>query len=273
MTDSSYETVADFGVLYDAVPLYAGRPDVPFYLEEAARAAAAGPRAKVLELGCGTGRILLPLARAGHTVTGLDLSPAMLARCRDKLAAEPPAVRQRVTLHQADMRDFTLPPPAPGGFSVALAPFRVLQHLASAEEQIGCFQAVRRHLAPGRRFVFDVFNPNYRLMTQDRSQEAEDTAELELPDGRYLRRAVRVIRVSWVKQLSEGELIYYLRTGSSTRRIVQAISMRWYTPFELQHLLERAGFRLEARYGNFDRSPLGDESPDIVVVALRAGAD
>lgn len=273
MTDSSYETVSDFGVLYDAVPLYAGRPDVPFYLEEAARAARAGRPAKVLELGCGTGRILLPLARAGHAVTGLDLSPAMLAQCRAKVAAEPAAVHHRVTLHQADMRDFTVSPPAPGGFAIALAPFRVLQHLASPSEQIACFQAVRRHLAPGGGLVFDVFNPNYRLMTQDRSQEAEDTAELQLPDGRYLRRAVRVIRVSWVKQLSEGELIYYLRTGGSTQRIVQAISMRWYTPFELQHLLERAGFRVEALYGNFDRSPLTDESPEIIVVALRAGGD
>jgi len=271
-TDSSYEAIPDFGVLYDAVPLYATRSDVPFYLDQAARAAAAGS-AGVLELGCGTGRVLLALARAGHAVTGLDLSPAMLTHCRTKLAAEAAAVQNRVTLCQGDMRDFSLGPPGAGGFAAAFAPFRGLQHLATAAEQLGCFQAVRRHLAPGGRFVFDVFNPNYQLMTQDRSREVEDTAELQLPDGRYLRRAMRVIRVRWVEQLSEGELIYYLRSGNSTRRLVQAISMRWYTPSELQHLLDRAGFRVENLYGDFNRSALADESPDIIVVAARGSSD
>src|SRR5207248_1465153 len=100
---SSYDVIPDFGLLYDSVPLYAGRPDVSFYVE-AAKAA----RGNVLELGCGTGRILLPIARAGCTIVGIDSSRLMLARCRAKLTAEPAAVQARVTLHQHDVRDFTL---------------------------------------------------------------------------------------------------------------------------------------------------------------------
>jgi hypothetical protein len=136
-------------------------------------------------------------------------------------------------------------------------------------DQIRSLEAIRRHLKPGGRFVFDVFNPHYERMVQDRTQEAEDTAELRLPDGRYLRRTARVTRVRWVDQVSEAELIYYVRTGDAVQRVVQALAMRWYTPPELEHLLARTGFDVESVYGNFDRSPLTDESPEIVMVAVR----
>src|SRR5437867_649860 len=99
---TSYDGVADFGALYDAIPLYAARADVQFYVAEAARD---GEGSAVLELGCGTGRVLVPLARAGHVVTGIDSSANMLDRCRTNLEKEPPAVRTRVSLHQADVRN------------------------------------------------------------------------------------------------------------------------------------------------------------------------
>jgi len=88
VTASSYDAIPDFGLLYDSVPLYAERADVPFYVAEAKSA-----RGPVLELGCGTGRILFPIARAGCTIVGLDSSREMLARARQKLAAEPRASR------------------------------------------------------------------------------------------------------------------------------------------------------------------------------------
>jgi SAM-dependent methyltransferase len=267
LTESTYDAVADFGVLYDAVPAYVNRSDVPFYLEEAASAGSPDAPATVLELGCGTGRILLPLARAGHTVTGIERSKSMLARCEAKLAAEPRDVRDRVALHQADARQFTVAASTGDGFRLAVAPFRILQHLTTTADQLRCLAAVRRHLVPGGRLVFDVFNPHYSLMTRDRSAEVEETPELRLADGRYLRRTVRVTRVRWVDQVSEIELIYHVRTGSAVERVVHAFPMRWYTPSELEHLLGRAGFRVERSYGTFDRGPLTDESPEIIIVA------
>lgn len=96
---TSYEAIPDFGTLYDSVPLYAARTDVQFYVAEAAQVEGA-----VLEIGCGTGRVLLPIARAGHTVVGVDASAQMLARCRTKLADEPEGVRSRTGLHKADAR-------------------------------------------------------------------------------------------------------------------------------------------------------------------------
>ena len=259
---SSYDTVAEFGALYDAIPAYASRSDVDFYLKEAERA---GASSQVLELGCGTGRLTLPLAQAGHEVTGIDLSPAMLTRARAKLAAQPRSVQDRVTLHEADVRQ--IEPGATPSFDLVVAPFRILQHLTAIEDQLEVLSGARRRLRPGGRLVLDVFNPNYSSMTRDRSAEVEDTPEQSLPGGRTLRRTVRVTAVHWTAQVSDVELIYHLRTGDRTERVVQKFGMRWFTPAELTHLVARAGFRLDALYGDFDRRPMSDEASEIVVVA------
>ncbi len=262
MSASSYDAIPDFGLLYDSVPLYAARQDVGFYVQEAAAA-----RDAVLELGCGTGRILFPLARAGRTVVGLDNSRQMLARCRAKVAAEPAPVRGRITLHDHDVRGFDLGATYP----LVIAPFRVFQQLTTVEDQLGLLAAVARHLAPGGRFIFDVFNPNFAALNRADGVEREDTPEQALPDGRSFRRAARIARVRWVDQVSETELIYYVSTrpGATVERFVQAFEMRWYLRAELMHLLARTGFRIRELYGDFGRALLVDGSPEQVVCAER----
>jgi SAM-dependent methyltransferase len=260
MTTSSYDAIPDFGLLYDSVPLYAARADVGFYVQEAASV-----RGAVLELGCGTGRILLPLARAGRTVVGLDNSREMLGRCRAKVAVEPAPVRARITLHDHDVLTFDLG----ATYSLVIAPFRVLQQLTTVDDQLGFLAAVARHLAPGGRFIFDVFNPDFAALARADGIEREDTPEQALPDGRSFRRAARVTRVRWVDQVSETELIYYVsaRPGATPERFVQAFEMRWYLRAELLHLLARTGFRIREMYGDFARAPLVDGSPEQVVCA------
>ena len=220
----------------------------------------------MLEIGCGTGRVLLPIARSGVTITGLDASNAMLTRCGDKVEAEPADVRQRVSLTTGDIRDFSFA----DRFTLALAPFRVLQHLLTHDDQFRCLEAVRRSLEPGGRFIFDVFNPRFDLLVQDRSAETEETPEMRLPDGRFMRRAFSIPRVRWLEQVGEVELIYYLRSGDAVERIVQAFPMRWYLKSELEHLVARAGFTVEAMFGGFDRRPVADDAPEFIVVARKA---
>jgi SAM-dependent methyltransferase len=263
MAEHSYDAIPDFGALYDAVPLYAARADVPFYVGEAARAGG-----EVLELGCGTGRILLPIARAGQAITGLDASRAMLERCRTNLDREPDAVRSRVSLQQGDVRAFDFG----RRFPLILAPFRVMQHLVGVDDQLRFIDAVARHLAPSGRFVFDVFNPSFGLMVSRDGEEHEDTPETALPGGRTMRRAVRVKGVRWLDQVNEIELIYYVAParGAPAERYVQAFDMRWYLRAELIHLLARGGLRVEATYGDFARGPLVDGAPEIIVSAAPA---
>lgn len=260
---SSYDHIPGFGLLYDGVPAYAARPDVAFYVAQAERSGG-----RVLELGCGTGRILLPMARAGLTVAGLDGSREMLARCEARLRDEPGEVRGRVTLHHGDARAFDLGET----FGLVAAPFRIMQHLVTLDDQLAFLGAVSRHLAPGGRFVFDVFNPHFAALVRHDGAEHEDTPERALPDGRRLRRTARVTRVRWVDQVSEVELIYHVSpaSGAPAERHVQAFEMRWYGPAELIHLLARAGFRVVAAHGGFDGSPLADGSPEQVVLAERA---
>lgn len=259
-TAASYDA-PDAAALYDHVPAYAARADVAFYVD-AARAAD-GP---VLEVGCGSGRVLLPTARSGVRVVGLDGSPAMLSACRARLAAEPADVRERVRLVAGDMRAFDLGE----RFGLVTIPFRPLQHLVAVEDQIRCLEAVHAHLVPGGRLVFDVFHPNLRLLLDPARADAhEDTPETALPDGRRFRRAARVVP-HLSEQWSAVELIYDLtEPDGTTRRTVQSFPMRWFYRYEVEHLLARCGFSLRAVYGDFDRSPLVDGLPEMVFVAER----
>src|SRR5262245_24227477 len=147
MTDE-YAGAAEF---YDYVVPYATRGDVEFFVEEAR--AANGP---VLEIGCGTGRVLIPTARAGVSITGLDLSSSMLEQCRAKLATEPADVRARVELCQGDMTRFELGKK----FALATLPFRPFQHLLTVDDQLACLTTIHRHLEPAGRVILDLFNPS-----------------------------------------------------------------------------------------------------------------
>lgn len=258
---SPYDAIRDFGGLYDSIPIYQARPDTAFYAAEARRSGG-----RVLELGCGTGRILLPIAREGIAITGLDGSREMLARCEERLAAEPEEVRARVTLHLADVRDFDLETT----FELVTAPFRILQHLLTIDDQLAFLACVTRHLAPGGRLVFDVFNPNFGVLVGADGTEHED-ANVERPDGSRLRRAARITHVRWIDQVSEVELIYYVRASPDApeQRHVQAFGMRWFGRAELEHLLARGGFRITAVHGDWEGGPLTDASPEQIVFAER----
>ena len=145
MTDE-YSEAAEF---YDHVVPYANRPDVEFYVDEALSA-----RGPVLELGCGTGRVLIPIARAGVSIAGLDSSATMLSYCKAKLAAEPAYVQTKVELFESDMRAFDLQ----RKFALITIPFRPFQHLLTVEDQLACLASIRRHLERGGRLILDIFN-------------------------------------------------------------------------------------------------------------------
>jgi SAM-dependent methyltransferase len=245
--------------LYDHVGAYNARADIAFYVEEATRT-----DGKILELASGTGRVLLPIARAGKEITGVELSHRMLERCRERVAAEPEEVRSRITLVAGDMRDFSLD----DRFALAIIPFRPMQHLMTIDDQLSCLDCIRRHLVPAGRLIFDVFNPDLARIGSPPAAEWNDTPETPLPDGSSFRRSGRMVAVHRIEQVNDVELIYDLTfPNGKTERRVHAFGMRWFLPAELEHLVARAGFTLDAIYGNFDRSPLTDASPEMIVVA------
>ena len=245
---------------YDFLPTVAGRGDLDFYVAEAAKSG--GP---VLELGCGTGRVLLAIARAGFRTAGLDLSEMMLRRCREKLASEPGEVQKRISLHRGDMSDFDLGEK----FRLIIVPFRPFQHLLKVREQLACLRCAHRHLEPGGRLILDLFQTDPRRM-YDPAFLNEESVEPEatLPDGRRLRLASRNSAFHRAEQVNDCELIFYVTDADGrTERLVFAFPLRYFFRYEVEHLLARSGFRVAELYGGFDRAPLGDESREMLFIA------
>ena len=255
-----YEDQPFLAELYDSVPGYSGRRDLEFYVNLCRLA-----NGKVLELGCGTGRVLIPAAVAGTDIVGLDLSPYMLAKCKEKLSAQPEAVRSRVRVLQGDMTDFHLE----DRFSQVIIPFRPFQHLVDLEDQLGCLRCANAHLNMGGRIAFDLFQVNFRKIADPGGmEEQEDLPEFELPDGRKLRRCNRITATHRSEQYNDVELIYYLTgTDGMVQRLVQTFPFRYFFRYEVEHLLARCGFSILELHGDFDGLPLEENSPEMIFIA------
>lgn len=257
---SNYDAVPAVAEFYDSTLIYQDRKDVEFYVSEAR--ASGGP---VLELGCGTGRVLLPTARAGIEITGLDASSKMLERCRAKLAGEPAEVQERVTLVPGTLEDFNLG----REFALVTIPFRPFQHLLAVEEQLGCLGAVRRHLRAGGRLVFDAFHVDPSSLHDRRwMEEREEGPATRMPDGRIVLRTTRIAAFHRAAQVNDVEFCWYVTHPNGRREEIRwTAALRYYSHFELEHLLVRAGLRVAALYGDLNRSPFRDDSPDMIFVA------
>jgi SAM-dependent methyltransferase len=214
----------------------------------------------VLELGCGTGRVLLPIARDGIPCVGLDLSGNMLDVLRAK---QPPA---NLELVQAAMTAFDL---GARRFRLIFAAFRVFQHLCTVEKQLAALACVRRHLSPSGLFAFDVFAPNLARTAVEDEPEVED---VRARDGdAEIRRFVRVHR-DHVTQVMTVKMRHERWEGAA--KVGEGASdliTRWFYRYELEHLLARAGFVIEALYGGFDREPYSATGEMIFVTRPREG--
>ena len=249
---------------YDA--LYAGKApnDLPLYLE-----LAQAPPGAVLELGAGTGRVALPLARAGYSVTALDVSSAMLKVLRRRLAEEAPEVRGRISIAEGSMDSFGLDTP----FSLVIAPFRAFQHLLTVEAQMACLERVRDHLADGGVYLHNVFNPDLALIMDKVRRGKVWEADLEYADeetGRVVRRsnqlaydlAEQVIDIRWRFETFD-------RHGRLLETQYEPMRLRWQFRFEAEHLLELCGFEIVESYGGYDKRPLDDKATELIFVCKK----
>jgi SAM-dependent methyltransferase len=258
---AEYAFIAD---LYDHVVPYRQRQDVAFFVEEAQESG--GP---VLEVGCGTGRILIPTARAGIEVVGLDLSPHMLEVCRERVQREPADVQSRIQLVQADMRGFSLGQ----SFKLVTTPFRTFQHLTTMEDQLACLECIHRHLVEEGRLILDIFNPSLEALVRDNlGKELGDEPEFTTPDGRRVMRRHKFVSRDYFNQLIHGEFLYYVtHADGREERLVHAFPLRYLYRFEAEHLLTRCGFEVEQVYADYDRSPYGSKYPGELIFVARKG--
>jgi len=257
-----YEEYAFVADLYDFVEAYRTRPDVDFFVEAALDCG--GP---VLEVGCGTGRVLIPTARAGIEITGLDLSPHMLAVCQQRVLEEPGDVQDRIRLVQADMRDFELG----DTYRLATIPFRPFQHLTTVADQISCLKSINRHLVDGGQLIIDMFNPSLEALTRDNvGQEIEPEPEFTSPDGKRVIRKHKIVARDTFNQIQDIELIYYVtHPDGKEERLVHAFPMRYLFRFEVEHLLARCGFEVQALYADYEKNPYGSKYPGELVFVVK----
>ena len=253
--------IADY---YDESPVVSKRlQDVAFY-----RDAARDLGDPILELGCGTGRITMALAEAGKRITGLDLSERMLERAVRKRAALRVEARERVHLVQGDMARFDLGE----SFRLVIIPFRPFQHLLEVRQQVDCLNCVRKHLAPGGRLILDgaVTGAIGGVGAAELigGQLPTLLTEYKTGDSRQVRISERVTAFHRAEQRNDVEMIFSIRHPDGRQeRLVFAWTLRYFFRYEVAHLLARCGFQVAAEYGNFDRTTIRNDSPEMIFVA------
>jgi len=240
------------------------RDDVRFYQQLALRVL--GGPGRILELGCGSGRVTLPLLRDGHQVVAVDGSAPMLRRLEERLAVAPAAARARCRVVEADLRDFAVG----GRYPLVVSAFNVLEHLYTRVELAACLRRVAAHLAPYGVFAFDVQVPDPAWLVRD-------------PDRRWSRTRFRHPRTGVpmiystnhvydpVGQIALIRLYYERADGRGRPRIVHLSQRKWF-PAELEAVVSSTGFDVVERYGDFAGAPLAAGAESQVLVCRRRAA-
>jgi SAM-dependent methyltransferase len=250
--------VDEFARLYDLDTLGLDE-DLDFYRALARRTS--GP---ILEVGCGTGRVLVPLAEAGHAVTGVDNDPRMLARARERVARA--GVGDRARLVEADVRGLSLYET----FPLAIVALNSFLHFVTDEDQIECLQAIRRHLRSGGLLALDLPNPDPALLGETGGQVVLEWRRSD-PSTEWDVAKFRSQRVDTARQLVDLTLFFDETGGPGLRRHTYTLILRYVYRRELELLLERCGFAVEAFYGGFDLSDLTSDSLKIIALARAEG--
>ena len=233
------------------------RDDIPFYVKRAT--AAKGP---VVELGAGTGRIAIPIARAGQDVIGVDISGAMLTEAARQASAE--GVADRIALVEADMRVFVADPPV----ELVIIPFRGFLHTLTVEDQLSALASIRRSLVSGGRLVLNIFVPDPEVQVAQNGRK--------IAHGEFVDERGRRCEMWGLPEYDVTSQLLHLRVGLDVHdgeRLVDTIEARFELRaihrYEFEHLLARSGFEVDALYGWFDERPLGGDAREQIWVARK----
>jgi SAM-dependent methyltransferase len=233
--------------------------DLPFYGRLADDAGS-----PILELACGTGRVLLHLARSGHTVTGLDISRPMLALAHDHLSTEPSEVQARVTIVEQDMRRFRLE----GRFRLAILAINSFMHLMTTRDQVRCLKCIRRRLVDDGLLVIDIFNPELALY----DSAGRSFFERSMDDSATGGTVTKLVSTRIDQERRVNHLTFYydeMAPGQQQTRHTAAISQHYLHHSEMSALLVRCGFAVEQVYGGFGPSAWTPGSQKMIFLARR----
>ncbi len=225
--------------------------DVVFYLEEAKKAGA-----PVLELGCGTGRILIPIAQAGIDIVGLDRSTKMLSIANEKILDLPGETQRRIQLVEGDMRVFSLGQ----RFTLILIPYRAFLHLLTSEDQRLALRRIHEHLIDGGLLALNIFDPSISIIAAHMGSLGQSRKKI----GEFSHPVTGNKVIQWDSRRYDlaNQTIdeYFIFEEISDEGVVQSttyspLKLRFIYRYEMEYLLELSGFKIEALYGDFQRGP------------------
>jgi SAM-dependent methyltransferase len=235
--------------------------DLEFFIEMARRA---GANPRILELACGNGRVTLPLLEAGFRVTGMDISEKMLEIARRKVA-EKPALAERAHFLKGDMRNFRLEEQ----FDFIFIPLSSFQHLLEQSEQLACLQSIRQHLAPAGLFIVDIYNPETKV-NYPADGRVELAKEFTNPLNGNRVQTFLSITADIARQVRQTTFFFdEIFPDGTVRRTVAPLKLRYTYRFEMQLLLEKAGFSIEELYGSHEFDELDEDSDRLIFVCRR----
>ena len=216
----------------------------------------------VLELGCGTGRLLLPLARQGFQVTGVDLSAGMLEVAARKARTE--GLADRIVLLQQDMRELALE----ARFGFAFAAINSFLHMMTVEDQLAALDSVYQHLIPGGLLLVDMFNPDPERLLDARGQVVLEKVMADPDTGQPLLKFQSQV-VDLETQIMHTTLMWdRMDAEGVAQRSLFPFSLRYIFPGELGLLFRQSGFVLEALYGSYDLDEFAANSDKMIAVGL-----
>lgn len=214
----------------------------------------------IVEYMSGTGRVLLPLARAGFTVTGVDTSLEMMAVAQQQCAQEPSL---KITLTHGDVRDWH----SDTQFGLAIIAVNSFMHLTDVDDQLKALHNIHRNLKPNGRLCIDVLNPDIRAIP-NYSGKLTLMNRFTLPDGRSVQK-FSAVTVDVSSQLMHVTFLYDINENNAIRRVETSFPMRWFWRYEIEHLLARAGFEIEQIYGDYELEEFTSESEQMLIVASK----
>lgn len=230
--------------------------DLPFWLNLARRSG--GP---ILEIAAGTGRVLLPLARAGYSVVGVDISPAMLDVARTKVAAA--GLKAKVDLVLADALDLGLD----RRFKLAFVALNSFGHFAEPGEPEGALQRMHDHLDRGGFLALDLPNPGPGAFGDTSGLVwHEYTREGPRPGWKTVKLRSQVTD-SLAQRIDVSCFYDEVGPDGELRRTLANFPLRYFSYHEICLLLGQAGFVLEGAYGGYNLEPLEPESDRMLIVA------
>ena len=232
--------------------------DLPFILKLAQENG--GP---ILDLGCGTGRLLFPLAQAGFPVVGVDNSPLMLAVANKRLAAQPEEVRALVTLWKKDMRSL-VQDHTETKFTLALFSFNTLLHMREGEI-LGLLKRIAGLLTSGGKIFIDLENPFLLAEIVDQNEAVFETSFMDAVTSKRVEQwsqssldsNTQTLTVTWQFRTQEKE------PGTTIVEIVY----HYLYPHQIALLLQLAGFRLLQISGNYEGEPFQEDSERLLLLA------